>query len=382
MLRFTVGAEDLLRTRFALSPVFELHHLIRALAGPHRRGVPEAWLARLRPRFAALREDPALDAVLALHLRRTGATFASPPPRGLGQTIDDDLAVLRAAPPAGVRDEIAYYLSRRRDVPAAARAVLTAPDVTGRLAATLAAAWTALLADDWPRLRLLCERDVVHRVGELGRAGWAAALAGLHPKVRWRDGGIDLLVGRSPETGRGGGGPETSRGGGSPETGRGGRSPEIGRGGGSAETGRGEGLNRETALDGDGLLLVPSVFVWPELAVYADEPWPKAIVYPARGVGTLLEHGPPEPPAHLPPLLGRSRALLLDALADPASTSQLARAYGMATGAVGDHLAILHRAGLVERARSGRSVLYRRTPLGDALTTGTTSALLGVAEAP
>jgi len=321
MLRFVVDAEDLMHTRFAFSPIFELHHLIRALAGPHRQGVPEAWLARLRPRFAPLRADPAIAAILMLHRPRSGATFLSPPPLRHGQTIDDDLAAVRAAPPAAAREEIDFYLRHRRDATESARTVLTAPDVLDRLADGLARAWTALLADDWPRLRLLCERDVVHRAGELGRSGWAAALAGLHPKVRWRDGGIDLL-GRT---------------------------------------------GQPTTLGGAGLLLVPSVFVWPQIAVYADEPWPKAIVYPARGVATLLEHGPPEAPEHLAALLGRSRALLLDTLAEPASTSQLARAFGMATGAVGDHLAVMHRAGLLERARSGRSVLYRRTALGDAL---------------
>ena len=58
---------------------------------------------------------------------------------------------------------------------------------------------------------------------------------------------------------------------------------------------------------------------------------------------------------------------MLYALADPASTTQLARSLRLAAGAVGDHLAVLLRAGLVDRGRSGRSVVYRRTPLGDAL---------------
>jgi DNA-binding transcriptional ArsR family regulator len=66
--------------------------------------------------------------------------------------------------------------------------------------------------------------------------------------------------------------------------------------------------------------------------------------------------------------LGRSRATLLVALNEPASTSELARHHGMAIGAVGDHLGVLYRAGLVDRARDGRSVRYRRTPLGDAVT--------------
>ncbi|MEU8819544.1 DUF5937 family protein [Actinoplanes sp. NPDC048796] len=321
MQRFVVGAEDLLRTRFALSPVFELHHLIHAVASPERQGVPEVWLKRLRPRFEPMRSRPAMQAILALRLPRSGATFLTPPPQRHGQTIEDDLRELRGGPPDAVQKEIDFYLRRQPNTTAAARRVLAARDVLDRLADQLEEAWQALLADDWPRLRLLCERDVVHRGGELSRSGWEAALTGLHPKVRWRDGGIDL----------------------------------IGRHGGT------------THLNGEGLLLVPSVFIWPEIAVYADAPWPKAIVYPARGVATLLEHGPPRAPDHLAALIGRSRALLLVTLAEPASTSQLARAYGMTIGAVGDHLKVLHQAGLVERARDGRSVLYTRTALGDAL---------------
>jgi DNA-binding transcriptional ArsR family regulator len=53
--------------------------------------------------------------------------------------------------------------------------------------------------------------------------------------------------------------------------------------------------------------------------------------------------------------------------ASPASTSQLVAQLSMTLGGVGDHLAVLRRAGLVSRTRSGRSVLYSRTALGDAL---------------
>lgn len=88
----------------------------------------------------------------------------------------------------------------------------------------------------------------------------------------------------------------------------------------------------------------------------------------------LATCGPPRPPwspetsgpDDLDRLIGRARARLLRALATPASTSQLAAGQGHALGAVGDHRAVLRRTGLVTRARSGRSVLYRRTALGDA----------------
>lgn len=321
VLRFTVGAEDLLRSRFALSPIFELHNLLRMLSGMDNRRLPASWTARLTPRFHRLRRDTDLDAVLALSTPRHGATFCSPPPQGLTQTIEADLAAVRAVPRAEATAEIAYYLDRRPDVATATRGVLTGPDAVDRIAGALATAWAELLAPDWPQLRAICERDVVHRAAELGRAGWAAALTGLHRRLRWRDGGIDIL-----------------------------------RMSGS-----------QVPLGGEGLLLVPSVFIWPGCAAHADEPWPKAIIYPARGAAALLQPAARTTPAALANLLGRSRARLLIALAEPASTSQLAHGLGFAVGAVGDHLAVLRRAGLVDRARAGRSVLYRRTPLGDAL---------------
>jgi DNA-binding transcriptional ArsR family regulator len=198
---------------------------------------------------------------------------------------------------------------------------LRSPAVVDRVADALEGAWRSLFAAEWLRLRAICERDVLYRSAELGRAGWAAAFAGL-PRVRWRAGALEVSV-TAPA--------------------------------------------RTVPLGGEGLLLLPSVFVWPGVAAFADDPWPKAIVYPARGVGALWESPAGGDPGALGELVGRSRARLLSALDTPTSTTALARATALATGAVGDHLAVLRRAGLVDGTRAGRSVLYRRTALGDAL---------------
>ncbi|WP_282203987.1 ArsR/SmtB family transcription factor [Kitasatospora fiedleri] len=322
MLRFEVAAEDLVRSRFALSPAFELANLLGLLDRGGERSLPPGWRERLRPAFLRLRADPAVRAALALRNERFGADFIAIPPRGMAQTWADDLAAILATPPESARAEIARCLAARPDTDGAARAVLAAPDAVRQVAGALDRAWHGLLARDWPQLRALCERDVVHRAGELGRRGWAAALAGLHENVRWRDGGIDVPPFDAATT---------------------------------------------YSLRGAGLLLVPSVFVWPGVAAHHDEPWPCTLIYPARGISALWEPGAAVPSDALAALLGRSRARVLAALDTPASTTQLARSLHQSPGAVADHLAVLRAAGLLSRARAGRSVLYRRTPTGDAL---------------
>lgn len=321
MLRFTVHRDDILNSRFAISPLFELDNTLRRLRGLNHARLPADWSARLRPVYRRLRTATALDAVVALQTRRYGAAFIAPPPASLAQTIEEDIAAVRATSLEVARSEIAKCLRGEPEPESRVRAILRDPAVVEIVADTLEAVWHELVGPDWPALRAVCERDVVHRAGLLSRAGWKAALVGLHRRVSWQDGQI-LVAHRA---------------------------------------------DQDIDLGGRGLLLVPSVFVWPQLAVYTDPPWPHALIYPARGTAALLEPDDVPPPSALADLVGRSRARLLASLAEPASTTQLAASLRLATGAVGDHLAVLRRAGLVNRARAGRSVLYRRTPLGDAL---------------
>src|SRR6266496_3162736 len=58
MIRYCFGQDDLLRTRFAISPLFEATASIAALRDPAGHSVHVPWVRAARERLAA---DPALD---------------------------------------------------------------------------------------------------------------------------------------------------------------------------------------------------------------------------------------------------------------------------------------------------------------------------------
>ncbi|WP_317889003.1 ArsR/SmtB family transcription factor [Salinispora vitiensis] len=68
-------------------------------------------------------------------------------------------------------------------------------------------------------------------------------------------------------------------------------------------------------------------------------------------LGDPLRHG--RPPPH--------------SLTEPLPTVEIARRLTVTPSAVSQHLQVLHATGMITRARDGRRVLYRRSPLGDQL---------------
>ncbi|HEY7485908.1 MAG TPA: DUF5937 family protein [Streptosporangiaceae bacterium] len=320
-LRFT--AADLLGCRFATSPLAETVSAVRAFVDPRQR-------AYLGPWWDAVRHtppDPVLTAVTPVNpLGAEVPDFLSPPPSGAAPRIEDQLAEVRAASVAHVAAELRRCRDTQPDKLARTRieGLLADPEAARhRVADELANAWRDLVLPWWPRIRELLDADVAYRSRLLAGHGLGHVVADLDDRVSWAD---DTIVVRSR-------------------------------------------AEQECALAGRGLVFMPSAFIWPGIAAVIESPWRPTLVYPARGIGELWrERG--DPPAALARLLGSTRALLLDDLAEPLSTTVLAARHGLSAGGVSAHLAALHGAGLLVRRRHRHEVRYARTALGDALATG------------
>lgn len=323
-LTLVFGRDDPARVRFAISPLWETMAALRVLLEPQRRAYHLPWLEAVRPDLDRVDLWPLL--VLS---PRSGWTpdFLSPGPAGPRTDIADQLAQVRATPPEQVAREVEHSLIQRSGGPApqAAWQLLDDPLATRTLlAGLLEQCWHLLIAPHWPRLRDLLQADMRYQTQRLGDYGLERVLSELHPQAHWT--GHSLII-DSPATER-------------------------------------------HQLHGAGLLLMPSVFAWPGLAVVTEPPARPTLIYSARGIAELWQPARTSHSHALGQLLGQTRAALLESLAEPASTHTLARRHALAPSTVSEHLAVLHHARLVTRRRHRHTVLYQQAPLGTELANG------------
>lgn len=320
-MRFVFSVEDLALTRFAISPMWELVRSVLALRDPSHAALHLPWLRSLSGRLQGL----ALESVAALNPPR-GYTpdFVVPLPSGPLGDIGDDLAALRATTVADIRADMTLFASQHKRGPEIAAPYLAHPRrEVRRLADVLEGYWGRALEPVWPRIRAILDADIAYRARRLTTGGPAALFADLNPSVDWKQPYLDVQVPAHDAT-----------------------------------------FN----LDGRGLLLVPSAFA--TRPVVSDRaPWLPGVIYPARGIATLWQQAPAAP-GGLARLIGGSRATMLTDLGAPRSTTELAERLSLSPATTSHHLAALREAGLVTSRRDGRSVLYARTPLGDALASG------------
>ncbi|HEY7621423.1 MAG TPA: DUF5937 family protein [Solirubrobacteraceae bacterium] len=319
MIRFRFGHEDLVRTRFAISPLFDLTWSTDALRDPAHHSLHLPWVRAAQQRLEGL--DYSLLDLLATSGNGYVPDFIAPPPSTPLPDLEDELARVRATPPERVAIEIGWRF-RGGPVPEVVRPLLDDPERgLDELTRVMAEYAERAIAPWWTQIRAALEADIVHRARRLTAGGAIEVFDELHPNVHWRDGTLE--VDRGPA--------------------------------------------HDVDLGGRGLLLVPAAFAWPEVFAMIDEPWQPALIYTPVGIGMLWAPDEGCDLEALEALLGRRRAGILATLGSPATTTDLARRLGASAAGVNEHLGILRRAGLVRAARDGRHVLYERTPMGDAL---------------
>jgi DNA-binding transcriptional ArsR family regulator len=314
VVRYELVGTDLGGVRFAISPLNEVVLSLRSWRDPGRYPAQLPWL-RLTQDMRAV-----LDGEMLLALTNEALwtpDFLSPVPGGPLTRLEDELdAVARVDLTTVVAD--LRVVHQRLPRPLAGP-----PDrALARIVGALRGYWQACFLPWWPRLRAVLEGDVTYRGRVIAQQGLSAMFADLHHAVRLNGEQVEVRL-RSTTV-------DYAR----PATG--------------------------------GLTLIPTLFANHVSAPITADAAP-VVMYPARGLGTLWETQPMTAPRALEHLLGRVRAGLLAVLTTPASSTELAVRLGVTTTAVNQHLRALRDGGLLLSARHGRSMLYRRTDLGDRL---------------
>ncbi len=321
MIELELDAGTVGNTVFGFSPLAELAASVCRLGRPVEGSVHAPWISAVRPRLG----DGTLDLLLALMGgdARWVPDFLFPAVTGR-HTLDDQLDAVAALDDR----QLAHDLTEPwpdENWPTLVRDLLGEGADAGRvLAAALHHYWSEAIDPYWPRIRTALEDDVSYRASRLPVDGLFAVLQDL-----------DVAIGISGQT--------------------------------LTIEHPGPDHHHQDAS----FVLVPSVFAYPSCIITHTVPGTFQIAYGARGAARVWEDVRRSPSARdhasLEALLGANRALILRSLAAPTSTTQLAGDLAQSPSVVSRHLRVLHASGLAVRRRSGRVVLYERSPLATSL---------------
>jgi DNA-binding transcriptional ArsR family regulator len=325
MISYVATADDISRLRFGVSPVGEAVCSIRMMASASKRLAHQRWVSEVRPRLGGVDFRP-----LRALIPSTGYVpdFLTPPPAPGEADFGAHLEVVRSTNPQELVDDTAWMMNdpgtpgrwraataliHRKMLAEPERALATVVDL-------LAVYWRLALEPHWQRMHGGLHADIRNRMRVIESSGTAAMFSSLNQRVGWQ--GDRLSVRSSYEF--------------------------------------------EEPMGGQGLVLVPSIFCGPEVLTMVP-PLQPMVVYPQAGasqVWTSRGAGHAQP---LTLLLGGVRAAVLEAVATPTSTSELATQIGVTPGAVSQHLGVLRECGLITSRRAGRRMVHSLTTVGEDL---------------
>ncbi|MET8327338.1 winged helix-turn-helix domain-containing protein [Streptomyces sp. NPDC005181] len=318
-IHFTV--QDLARTRVAEGPM-PLHELELAARAVQSRSQPArfgAWRHRARAQLSA-------QARMALALMPAvgySPGFLSPTKVG---AVEELLEQVRGTPRERVRANLLETAQHRPSLPAWTRRLADDASLFAELCTGLSHLHTCLLGPYWVQFTEHLAVDRTLRLQQLLTGGVEQLLTQANPQwMRWNPPVLEVRMV--------------------------------------------SGADRDLHLDGEGFLLIPSMFC--TRAIVTDGR-PVSVSYPAfpdqrpRELTTLASAHEQARSPGVSTLLGRTRTTVLTTIAEHqgCSTKELAARAGIAPASASEHATILREAGLIRSLRHRNSVLHSLTPLG------------------
>jgi DNA-binding transcriptional ArsR family regulator len=311
---FIVDADVLANARFGTSQLTETVSALKMLREPSQPWY-RAWRDTHRPAYdEQLAAHPVWHAIVENAFgKRWTADFLTVPPLAPDLELEDELRPFREVPDEQIRADLAVV---REPLPAI---LAEGTGLAEQAAELLRWVWSETVEPDWPRRHRVLQADIVSRTSRLSEQGWSGVLRGLGPNVRWLgDGRMQVNGSDFPPT----------------------------------------------DIRGRDLMFIATHSRGVNVSWRLPDRF--ALSYPVTGVFAAVK--PLAEP--LVRLLGRNRARILVEAAAPISTTALVAATGLSLATVADHLRVLSDAGLLQRRRSGRHVLYWQTSTGQALAAG------------
>jgi DNA-binding transcriptional ArsR family regulator len=318
-----ISEEDLAQLRFGYRPLIEIPLSFRVFINPKLHGPYAPWIDEVNGTLHDV-TLPYLDALVPPTCYIPD--FLTPAPTSTPYHIEIDLQRLLSLPDEVIQRDV-MDLIRSDGETEMRRFFLSNPhEAIAGLVDDLRTYWRRALERHWSRITSIQDSDIAYHARVLALNGCEALLNHLHPTITYHHGHLmmaPLYI----------------------------RQPEIGDS---------IGTNRV------GLQLTPSVFGGCGRAYHVKHNGPTMLTYRAWG-SSLWYREPALPNISLEIALGASRAQVLQSLAIPSTTGEIAFRLHLTAGAASQHLGRLTKAGLIEPRRRGKRVYYHLTTRGESL---------------